>query len=210
MNRALDDKISQVNDEWTARLDELERSLPAIPAKTLAASRAVARRVNDVVEGTIRAATSRTKSVGDTASTAARTVGGQAGSAAGRTADSMASGAKTAVGQARAQSERAAGVVADAARTVAKQSAAEAEQVADVARSAAAEVAGQTAAQGERTTDAATRQIEEGLDEATIAADPDDLSEMTKAELYDRAQDLDIEGRSSMSKAELISAIRRA
>lgn len=34
------------------------------------------------------------------------------------------------------------------------------------------------------------------------------LSSMTKSELYDTAQDLDIEGRSTMTKAELIDAIR--
>ena len=33
--------------------------------------------------------------------------------------------------------------------------------------------------------------------------------EWTKDELYERAQELDIEGRSSMNKAELISALRK-
>lgn len=36
------------------------------------------------------------------------------------------------------------------------------------------------------------------------------LEERTKDELYNRAKDLDIEGRSSMSKDELIAAIRAA
>lgn len=35
------------------------------------------------------------------------------------------------------------------------------------------------------------------------------LDERTKAELYNRAQELEIEGRSKMDKAELVRAIRR-
>lgn len=38
----------------------------------------------------------------------------------------------------------------------------------------------------------------------------DDLSEMSKDELYERAQKLDIEGRSSMTKAQLVRALERA
>ena len=37
-----------------------------------------------------------------------------------------------------------------------------------------------------------------------------DLEELTKAELYERAQELDISGRSSLKKAELAAAIRRS
>lgn len=40
------------------------------------------------------------------------------------------------------------------------------------------------------------------------ATDTPSLAEETKAELYDRASEYDIEGRSSMSKAELIDALR--
>lgn len=36
----------------------------------------------------------------------------------------------------------------------------------------------------------------------------EDLDERTRDELYERAQELDIEGRSDMSKSELIDAIR--
>ena len=36
----------------------------------------------------------------------------------------------------------------------------------------------------------------------------EDLEDRTKEELYDRAQELDIDGRSEMSKSELIDAIR--
>ena len=50
------------------------------------------------------------------------------------------------------------------------------------------------------------------LDDAARAIEPSDgtpaaLDEWTKAELYDRAQELDIQGRSTMDKRELIDAI---
>ncbi len=46
-------------------------------------------------------------------------------------------------------------------------------------------------------------QADEGDEEATT-----DLGERTKGELYERAQELDVEGRSRMTKQELIDAIR--
>ncbi|MFO7545846.1 MAG: Rho termination factor N-terminal domain-containing protein [Trueperaceae bacterium] len=42
------------------------------------------------------------------------------------------------------------------------------------------------------------------------ATDAADLERRTKSELYERAQALDIEGRSSMTKQELVDAIRAA
>ena len=47
------------------------------------------------------------------------------------------------------------------------------------------------------------------IDDADDADDGDEnLSELTKEELYDRATEADIDGRSTMSKAELIDALR--
>ncbi len=36
-----------------------------------------------------------------------------------------------------------------------------------------------------------------------------ELKELTRAELYERAQEMDIDGRSDMTKAELVAAIRK-
>ena len=55
-----------------------------------------------------------------------------------------------------------------------------------------------------------TDNVEGALDDATVAADPSKLSTWTKAELYERAQELDIDGRSGMTKAELIGAIEKS
>lgn len=41
-------------------------------------------------------------------------------------------------------------------------------------------------------------------------SDEDDLEELSRAELYERAKALDIEGRSRMSKAQLLDAVRGA
>ena len=46
---------------------------------------------------------------------------------------------------------------------------------------------------------------------ATLTQQPaDDLSNLTKEELYQRAQDADIQGRSAMTKEELVEALRAA
>ena len=75
------------------------------------------------------------------------------------------------------------------------------------------EAVGQTRAQTKRSATAAERGTVALLDDATRALEPNDdspaaLEEWTKADLYDRAQELDIPGRSTMDKRELMDAIR--
>ena len=78
------------------------------------------------------------------------------------------------------------------------------------------ETTGQAKAQAARTVDAAEQATAALLDDATRAVEPDEsgrpasLDNWTKAELYERAQELDIDGRSAMSKRELIRALRAA
>ena len=158
--------------DLTKRLDQLEASLPPIPAKSMALGRATVRRTNDVM----------TSVVSDVARRVDRVVG------------TARTGVATTTGQARAAAER----------------------TTDVARSAAKQTVGQARAQAERTTDAAQHATRELLDDATAAVDPDaaprgrSYDSWTKSELYDRAQVLDIDGRSAMSKSELIAALREA
>jgi hypothetical protein len=84
------------------------------------------------------------------------------------------------------------------------------------ARRTSKEAVGQARAQGRRTGAAAEESATALLDDATRAIEPDGdgrpaaLDEWTKAELYERAQELDIDGRSTMSKRELVRAIRSA
>lgn len=78
------------------------------------------------------------------------------------------------------------------------------------------ETTGQARAQASRTVDAAAQATSALLDDATRAVEPDgtgrpaSLDNWSKADLYERAQELDIEGRSSMSKRELVKALRAA
>jgi hypothetical protein len=121
------------------------------------------------------------------------TVVGQTRSAVERTVDQASSGVNEVVGQTRSA----------VGRTV------------DQASSGVNEVSGQTRAQGAR----ATEQLDEVADRtarrATEVIDPKPSTgtpyeEWTKAELYERAQELDIDGRSTMSKDELVAALRAA
>lgn len=76
------------------------------------------------------------------------------------------------------------------------------------------EAVGQADAQTRRSTDAARRAGTALLDDAVRAVDaepggpPAALELRTKAELYEMAQERDIPGRSQMSKAELVAALR--
>jgi hypothetical protein len=77
------------------------------------------------------------------------------------------------------------------------------------------EVSGQARAQAQRVAGAAGDGVEDLLDDANGVVDrgspkPQRLDDLSKADLYERARDLDIEGRSTMSKRELIGAIRAA
>ena len=120
-------------------------------------------------------------------------VAGQAQSATERTVDQASSGAKQVVGQARSAG----------ARTMNR------------ASSGVKEVTGQARAQGKRANEQLDRVTERTAERAIDAVDPSPSSgtpyeQWSKAELYERAQELDIDGRSSMSKQQLIKALRNA
>lgn len=99
---------------------------------------------------------------------------------------------KTACGQAKSASNRAAKDV----------------------RNAAAETIGQARAQAGAVADSIESETSELLDDAVDAVDPatvdpNSLDDLSKSELYERARVADIEGRSSMTKDDLVAALRR-
>ncbi|MEZ5376363.1 MAG: Rho termination factor N-terminal domain-containing protein [Acidimicrobiales bacterium] len=105
-------------------------------------------------------------------------------------------------------------VVADAAATGTRTVTGQARSVLDRTMSTAAsgtrEIAGQARAQTEHFVDTVEHEAMELADEAETVAD--DMTEAsfaswTRADLYERAQELDIEGRSGMNKAQLIDAL---
>jgi phage-related protein len=92
-----------------------------------------------------------------------------------------------------------------------------AEQTASTAATGVRSVIGQTQAQVKRTASTLSDQtsdlVEEAADRVVAAeksAERVALKSMTKAELYQMAQDIDIEGRADMNKAQLITAINNA
>ena len=92
MTNTIERKISEVNDSLTNRLDDLETSLPGVPSKALAVSRASARRVNDVVEGVADALWGRFERVADDSTSAVKTTTGQARAGAARVTEGARAG----------------------------------------------------------------------------------------------------------------------
>lgn len=91
------------------------------------------------------------------------------------------------------------------------------EQTAGTASTGVKSIIGQTRAQVKRTATTLNDQTVEFVEEATdrvVAAEKSveraALKSMTKAELYEMAQDIDIDGRADMNKAQLITAINEA
>ncbi len=79
--------------------------------------------------------------------------------------------------------------------------------------SSAKEVAGQASAQGAHVAAKVDREANHVVDEATRKASDRPSSgtayeDWTKAQLLDRARQLDIDGRATMNKAELVDALR--
>ena len=95
--------------------------------------------------------------------------------------------------------------------TIRGQAESAADRVGSTAKSGVKEVVGQAKAQANATLDTLEDETISLLDDANEAVgdEPSGAYETwTKAELYERAQELDIEGRSSMNKSQLITALR--
>jgi hypothetical protein len=103
-------------------------------------------------------------------------------------------------------------VTGDAVNTSVGQTRSAIDRTATVVRRNTNEAVGQARAQTKRSGQAAERGAVALLDDAARGVEPGNgtpaaLDEWTKADLYDRAQELDIQGRSTMDKRELIDAI---
>lgn len=102
-----------------------------------------------------------------------------------------------------------------AGATVVGQTRSAIERTVSTARRGGAEVAGQVEAQGEAVADAVSHESHRVADRAVQAVSDTPGSgtpyeEWTREQLYERAQELDVDGRSTMSKAQLIRALRDA
>jgi hypothetical protein len=169
-------------EDINARLDDLESRLPTVPARILKLQRALAAANCERTRGAFSAIADSTKSFLDTARTSGKTVTGQARAAAGDVAATVRTNVNTVTGQASAQGKR-------------------------VARAAEK--------QATKLVDDAIETVEGDLDTAIDAVDQAPGSgtpyeQWTKADLVERAKDLNITGPTRMSKAELIDALRAA
>lgn len=165
---------------FTAQLDRLEETLPPIPARIVRLQRTVAGAAYDQITDAVQTVVGATRSFVDTARISGRTV----------------------TGQTRAASS----------------------DVLATARRNANQVVGQARAQGRRVTESAQREVTGVVDAAVDAVDPADTLDVvdptpgsgkpyeqwTKAELLERAKELDVEGRSGLNKKQLIAALRNA
>jgi hypothetical protein len=141
------------------------------------------------------------------------TVAGQARAVVDRTTSDVSSGVKQVAGQARAQVDRTTADAASGVKQVAGQARAVVDRTTGDASSGVKQVAGQARAEGERAVgelddiaDHTTRRAVDAVDPSPASGTP--YERWTRADLYERAQELDIAGRSTMSKRELIDALR--
>ena len=195
-----DTVTAQINDQ----LDKLEANLPAVPARVVRLQRAVATKTYERTVDFWSAVSESTRNFFETTRLSGRTVVGQAKAAGDQVATATRTGAKTVAGQARAAGTQVAGTTRTAANTVAGQTTAQGRKV---AKSASRETT--------KLLDGAIDNIEDAVEDAEQAVGSADRTsrryeDRTKAELLERAQELDIEGRSQMNKRQLIAALRKA
>ena len=135
-----------------------------------------------------------TRAIAHRANTTATDVANDVGRQLGRFTSTASTALSTTVGQARSAVDR----------------------TSSTAQRTSKETIGQARAQSKLTVKAAQRSATALLDDATRALEPygdgkpSAFDDWTKAELYERAQEVDIDGRSSMSKRELVRALRSA
>ena len=177
----------------TEQLDKLEANLPAVSARVLRLQRTLAGAAFDRTAAVVTTVAGSTKTFLEQARTSGKTVTGQARAAGGDVLTTTRTGVKAVAGQA-----------ADAAG-----------DVATTARTGARTVRGQAKAQGRKVSKTATAETKDVLDKAIDAVDDKPgtgkpYEQWTKAELLERAQELDIEGRSGLNKKQLIAALRKA
>ena len=169
------------------RLDRLEKRLPALPAAGLRLQRSVAQRGCAIIDSVAKVWARSVSGIAGDIGEATKTVAGTANDAGADAVDAVKTSSRRITGQARAESSEA---IDDARRHI------------DLASQATGEVVDRVATDVTRAADA-----------LTAIADPDrtptgeTYDELTKPELYRRAADHDIAGRSQMSKSELIDAL---
>lgn len=184
-----------ITETINERLDQVEHQLPAVPKAVFRFNRAATERVVGGTERAIDVVTETFGNVGEFASDNAKNVVGTANKYSEEFGDVAEARVKTLVTTAQK-------FATDAQRL--------AEESFDVASEGFKKVAGQFGiVLGEAETTVAEK-VTTGarkVEASEAKAEKAHLAKMTKAELYEMAKDLDIEGRATMSKSELVKAI---
>ena len=191
------------------------RRMPAdtLPRKIVDLNVTVARQAADRAGCIARSVAEHTGRVLDRSVVAGRTVVGQLRSTGERTTDTAEQGAREVAGQARTAATRTARTAEQGGRQVAGQTRSAVSRTAKTAEQGGREVAGQAEAQGAAVAGTAEREANRAVDRAADAVGDTPGSgvayeDWTRAQLYERAQELDIDGRATMNKADLIDALR--
>ncbi|MET0461441.1 MAG: Rho termination factor N-terminal domain-containing protein [Ilumatobacteraceae bacterium] len=199
----------------TEQLDKLESNLPVVSARVLRLQRTLAGAAFDRTAAIVTTVAENTKAFLETARVSGKTVTGQARAAGSDVLSTTSTGIKTVTGQARAAGSDVLNTASTGAKTVAGQATRAASDVASTTKTGARTVSGQSKAQGKKVSKAATAQATKTVDSAIDAVEDKPgtgkpYEQWTKAELLERAQDLDIDGRSGLNKKQLIAALRAA
>ncbi len=200
-----------LSTNFTAGLDRFEEALPMIPARIFRLQRTIAGTSYDRYVSTVKAVTGSTKAVLDVALVSGKTVTGQARAATEDVTKATRTGVNTVVGQARAATGRVTDTARTSARTVGGQATAQGRKVSNKATKEATGLIDSAIESVEGDVDAAVTGAETATNRAAATTTPGSsrpYEQWTKAELLARAKELDIDGRSGMSKGQLIKALR--
>jgi alanyl-tRNA synthetase len=193
--------INERRESLNARLDEVEKDLPAVPKAALRLNRAVSERVLDGSERMGAAATDTATDFAENVSDVYNKTYKSIAKVSPIDMDHFVETATKILEDAYARAEKFAGETVDFAtagvKQVAEQLGFDIDQVETVAKDANAKVA--------KSVTGAAKKVEASEAKAEKA----NLSKKTKAELYEMAKDLDVDGRATMSKGELVKAIAK-
>lgn len=178
--------------EFVSRLEQIEANVPELPKKVVAYNRVVAERMFEQARKNNEYVVDAVRPVVKVADTGARTVVGTAKWAAEQTADTAGTGVRTVVDQVRTQVEQTTDTATTGARTVVGQARAQVERTVATFGNQAGDVVTDTT---------------KNVTKAAKSTERKALASMKKDELLKIAQDLDIDGRTKMTKAQLIAAI---
>ncbi|CAN5718105.1 hypothetical protein BH24ACT6_BH24ACT6_07810 [soil metagenome] len=209
MNAPFTTLTATARERLVETLDRLERDLPALPASWLRLNRTVARASVAQAEKLNDTFTTTMTNLVSAGRTSSNTVVGQARAASDQVISNVVTGVRQVVGQSQAQSRRFGDVAGTETSKLASQVRRQATDVASAVEDTATKNVKTAVRAAEKMADDATATAKNTTPK-TVTSHGRGYASWTKSDLLDRAQELDIEGRTTMKKNELIKALRAA